>query len=126
MPLRFVEVAAPATVANHGAGFDILGLALAEPCDVIRAERSDQPGVTITEITGDQGRLPRDPAKNTAGIAAHFLLKQLGIQEGISLSIHKGLSLESGLGSSAASAVGAVVAVNALFGERLSRLELLP
>ncbi|HVO44580.1 MAG TPA: homoserine kinase [Aggregatilineales bacterium] len=121
-----VEVTAPATVANLGVGFDVLGLACNEPADVIRAECIPTPGVIIDAIEGDDHRLPRDPLKNTAGIAAAYVLKQLGVTEGIKLAIGKGLPLESGLGSSAASAVGAAVAVNALFGSPLSRTELLP
>ncbi len=123
---RAVEVFAPATVANLGIGFDILGLALAEPYDTIIAERVDEPGVCIVSITGDEGRLPLEPDRNTAGIAAFYVLNQLGIRDsGVRLSITKGLPLESGLGSSAASAVGAAVAANALFGSRLQRHELL-
>jgi len=124
---RAVEVFAPATVANLGPGFDILGLALAEPYDTIIAERLDEPGVCIASITGDDGRLPLEADKNTAGIAASYVLNQLGIREsGVCLSITKGLPLESGLGSSAASAVGAAVAVNTLFGSPLTRHDLLP
>jgi homoserine kinase len=124
---RSVEVFAPATVANLGPGFDILGLALAEPYDVIYAERVDEPGIVIDQIIGDGGKLPRDPKKNTASIAAALVLQQLMIQSsGVVLSIQKGLPLESGLGSSAASAVGAAVAVNALFGNSLRRQDLLP
>ncbi|MCC7446353.1 MAG: homoserine kinase [Anaerolineae bacterium] len=123
---RSVEVFAPATVANLGPGFDILGLALAEPYDTIIAERRDEPGVCITSITGDGGRLPLEADKNTAGIAASCILNQLGIRDsGVCLSITKGLPLESGLGSSAASAAGAAVAVNALFGNPLTRHDLL-
>jgi homoserine kinase len=122
-----VEVFAPATVANLGPGFDILGLALAEPYDVIDARRIDEPGVFIESITGDDGRLPLEPEKNTAGIAAACVLDQLMIRSsGVALSIQKGLPLESGLGSSAASAVGAAIAVNALFGNSLRRQDLLP
>ncbi len=124
---RAVEVFAPATVANLGPGFDILGLALAEPYDVIHAERVDEPGVSIRAISGDDGLLPREPEKNTASIAAASILNQLMIRSaGVALSIQKGLPLESGLGSSAASAVGAAVAVNALFGNSLRRQDLLP
>jgi homoserine kinase len=72
-------------------------------------------GVCITDIVGDQGRLSRDPAKNTAGIAAQALLTILGETRGVSLTIRKGLPLSSGLGGSAASAVAAVVAVDRLF-----------
>jgi homoserine kinase len=124
---RAVEVFAPASVANLGPGFDILGLALSEPYDVVYAERTDEPGVTILAISGDQGRLPREPDKNTASIAATWVLEQLMIRSsGVALSIQKGLPLESGIGSSAASAVGAAVAVNALFGNSLRRQDLLP
>lgn len=124
---RRVEARAPATVANLGPGFDILGMALAEPFDTVIAERADAPGVTIADISGDSGRLPRDPARNTAGIAAAAVLEQIGARDtGVRLTIHKGLPLASGMGSSAASAAGAAVAVNALFGERLARPDLIP
>jgi homoserine kinase len=72
-------------------------------------------GVRIDDISGDDGRLPRDAARNTAGIAADALLKAAGDRRGVSLRVRKGLPLASGLGGSAASAAAAVVAVNALF-----------
>jgi homoserine kinase len=120
------EVFAPATVANLGVGFDILGLALEEPGDVIVAEHREEPGAAIHLIEGDGGRLPHDPAKNTACVAANSVLQLLEISTGVRLTLHKGLPLASGLGSSAASAVAAAVAVNALFGSPLSSAELLP
>ncbi len=122
-----VEVFAPATIANLGAGFDILGMAVESPFDTIYAERTNEPGIVVDSITGDGERLPRDPQKNTAGIAAQFVLNQLMIKDsGVLLRIHKGLPLESGMGSSAASAAGAAIAVNALYGNSLLREELLP
>jgi homoserine kinase len=126
MAFTVAEAFAPATVANLGVGFDILGLALREPGDIVRVERMAEPGVVITHVEGDRGLLPRDPLKNTAGIAANSVLKTIGVSEGVSISLYKHLPLASGLGSSAASAVAAAVAVNALFGEPLSRTELLP
>ncbi len=124
---RAVEVFAPATVANLGPGFDILGLALSAPYDIVYAERVEEPGVFIRAISGDDGKLPREPEKNTASIAAACILEQLMIRSaGVVLDIQKGMPLGSGLGSSAASAVGAAVAVNALFGNSLHRKELLP
>jgi homoserine kinase len=126
MPLSSAEAFASATVANIGVGFDILGLALQGVGDIIRAELNDGQGVTIAAIHGDQGKLPRAAAKNTAGIAAMSLMNALGRREGVALTIEKGLPLASGLGGSAASAVAAVVAVNALFDDPLSREELLP
>jgi homoserine kinase len=123
---QIVEVYAPATIANLGPGFDIVGMAFEEPFDTIRAERSETAGVTIEAITGDGGKLSLDPSKNTAGIAASYALKQIGSTAvGVKLTLHKGLPLASGLGSSAASAAGGAVAVNALFDNPLKRLQLL-
>src|SRR5215207_2626027 len=120
------EAFAPATVANLGVGFDILGLALREPSDTVRAELRDEPGAAIISIEGDGGKLSYDPAKNTAAIAANHVLKTVNAANGVNLTLIKGLPLASGLGSSAASAVAAAVAVNAALGEPLSRAELLP
>ncbi len=124
--MPFATAFAPATIANLGVGFDIIGLALREPGDTVRAEFSDAPGVTVAAIEGDGGRLPRDPAKNTACVAAQTVLRTVGETRGVALSIQKGLPLASGMGSSAASAVAGAVAVNALLGSPLSKAELLP
>jgi homoserine kinase len=75
-------------------------------------------GVIIESIKGDDGRLPREAARNTAGVAALTLLTKLGERRSVGLSIRKGLPLSSGLGGSAASAAAAVVAVDALVGGR--------
>jgi homoserine kinase len=107
---------APATVSNVGCGFDILGFALDAPGDIVLAAPLDRAGVEIAAIEGDEGRLPRDPARNTAGAAAASLLTRLGSVHGVRLTIRKGMPLASGIGSSGASAVAAVVAVNELFG----------
>ena len=114
---------APATVANLGVGFDIIGLALHEPGDIVRAEWSDdhEPGVRIARIDGDGGKLSRNPAKNTASVSAQSVLRLVGETRGVTLHIQKGLPLASGLGSSAASAVAGAMAVNALLGEPLSK-----
>ena len=117
---------APATVANLGPGFDILGLALAEPGDTVTVGHSDAPGVNLKGITGDGGQLPREPEKNTAYVAALHVLRTVAPGQGIDLWLEKGLPLASGLGSSAASAVAAAVATNALFGNPLTTGELLP
>ncbi len=89
------------------------------PCTspAIRSPRRGQlTGVHITDISGDDGRLPREAKRNTAGVAAEALLRAVGETRGVSLSIVKGLPLSSGLGGSAASAAAAVVAVDALIG----------
>ncbi len=121
-----VEAFAPASMGNVGIGFDILGLAFQEPGDRVIAELSEDIGVTIAQIYGDEGQLPRQAEKNTAGVAVISYLKYIRAEVGIRLTIYKGLPLASGLGSSAASAVAAVVAANALLGDALPRRELLP
>jgi homoserine kinase len=115
--MESVTAFAPATVSNVACGFDVLGFALHAPGDEVTAHLAES-GVRIDAITGDQDRLPRDAAKNTAGIAAQALLNLLGERRGVALTIRKGLPLSSGLGGSAASAVAAVVAVDGLFNAR--------
>ena len=124
--MRFATAFAPATVSNVACGFDVLGFALGSPGDEVTARFvDDATAVRIDEIVGDKGRLPRDAAKNTAGVAAQTLLTRLGERRGIALTIRKGLPLSSGLGGSAASAVAAVVAVDALLGANTPRDTLL-
>src|SRR5207248_11624398 len=108
-----VTAFAPATVSNVACGFDVLGLALEAPGDEVTA-RFAPSGVAIDDIIGDGGRLPREASRNTAGIAAQTFLARLDERRGVALTIRKGLPLSSGLGGSAASAVAAVVAVDAL------------
>ena len=115
---------APATVANLGPGLDVLGLALAAPGDRVTARFADARGVTIALVTGDEGVLPLDPEKNTAGIAAAATLAKAGIATGVALTLHKGMPIGSGLGSSAASAAAAAYAVNLLIGSPLRKAEL--
>jgi homoserine kinase len=112
--MKEVTAFAPATVSNVACGFDVLGFALASPGDEVTA-RLVPAGVSIDSIAGDDGRLPRDAARNTAGVAARALLTAVGEHRGVALTIRKGLPLASGLGGSAASAAAAVVAVDALF-----------
>ncbi len=118
------KVFAPASVANVACGYDVLGFALDKPGDEIVVNKSDGKGLKITKITG--GKLPYDPEKNTAGYAALKLLEHLEYTGGIEMQIHKKMPFGSGLGSSAASAAGAVMAVNMLLQKPLSKAELLP
>jgi homoserine kinase len=111
-----IAVYAPGSVSNVACGFDIMGFALDEPGDVVIAAQQDAAGVSITSIEGDGGRLTRDPLKNTASAAVAELLRRLETTRGVALTIHKGLPLASGIGSSGASAVAAVVAANELLG----------
>lgn len=107
------EAFAPATVSNLGPGFDCLGLALRAKGDVVRARWREAPGVALLRITGDDGKLPLDPTRNTAAVAAAALLRKHAPAAGVELELDKGLPLGSGLGSSGASAAAAVVAVDA-------------
>src|SRR4051812_40901142 len=108
MTERRVTAFAPATVSNVACGFDVLGFALDSPGDEVTARfDADAPkrgSLVIEDITGDGGRIPRDAARNTAGVAAQALLRTIGEHRGIALTIKKGLPLSSGLGGSAASA----------------------
>ena len=116
-----VTAFAPATVSNVACGFDVLGFALEAPGDEVTARFTGRADtlVSIDDIVGDEGRLPRDARRNTAGVAAQALLTRLGEHRGVTLTIRKGLPLSSGLGGSAASAVAAVVAVDALLGANM-------
>lgn len=123
---RSVTAFAPGSVGNIGPGLDILGLALAGEGDTVRAEWADQPGIHILEP--GHVDLPTDPNRHTSGLAARAVLDRAGHhcapERGISVSVRKGLPLSGGQGGSAASAVAAAVAVNALLGNPLDRLEL--
>jgi homoserine kinase len=113
-----VTVRAPATSANLGSGFDVFGLALDRPADVVSVERAER---TTIEVTG-AGRqfIPEDPKRNTVGAVAEALDAPAHIR------IDKGIRPASGIGSSAASAAGAALALNELYDRGLSRRELVP
>jgi homoserine kinase len=121
-----VTVFAPATVANVASGFDVLGFALESPGDAVTLRREPKSSVRVASITGDNGRLPRDPAKNTSAVAAAAFLAEIGNPFGVSIELDKRMPLSSGLGSSAASAVAAVVAANILAGSPYPAEKLLP
>jgi len=121
-----IKAFAPATIANLGVGFDVLGMAVDTLGDYVTVEKSTEQGVEIVEITGDDGRLPKDPVENTAAVAAQSVLNAIDSQDGVRIWLEKGLPLASGMGSSAASAVAAAVAVNKLYDEPLTRDDLLP
>ncbi len=116
---------APASVGNVAIGFDILGFAVDALGDRVTVARRAAPGVTISAITGTSADLPLEPEHNTAGRALLALSASLALDFGLEMQIEKGIPLGSGLGGSAASAVGAVVAANALLPAPCSKLELL-
>ncbi len=116
---------APATVGNVGIGFDILGHTVEAIGDRVRVTRVPEPGIRIKAITGVAIDLPLEAERNTAGQALRALAAAAHIDFGIEVEIEKGIPLGSGLGGSAASAVAAVVAGNALLATPLPKLELL-
>jgi len=118
--LEQVSVFAPGSASNLGPGFDCLGVALSGRGDRVTARRSSRAGVRVVEVSDP--RIPLQPEKNTAALAATAALRLAGAsQEGVELSIEKGLALAAGLGGSAASAVAGAVAADALLGCGLSR-----
>lgn len=121
-----LSVWAPATVANVASGFDVLGFALDAPGDEVTLTRTEGRRIRVTSVTGDGGKLPLDPEKNTAAVAAGAFLRSLGMPFGIDVELRKRMPLSSGLGSSAASAVAAAVAANELAGRPVSARDLLP
>lgn len=121
-PKKEIVIQCPATIANLVCGFDILGMALQEPFDTLKATMTDSPGISITHT--DSYGLPTDPQKNVAGVALQALLSTLKKPVGFNLEIHKNILPGSGLGSSAASAMGAVAAANMLLGNPFNFLQL--
>jgi homoserine kinase len=121
-----VKAFAPATVANVSCGFDIFGFAVDQPGDEVVVQKTEGSSVIIESIEGDEGRLPKEVDRNTAGVAVLAYLRSIGSDAGLSIRLTKKLPLGSGMGSSAASSVAALVAVNHLFGEPLTRRQLLP
>ncbi len=117
-----VLVHAPATVANMVCGFDVLGFAVNDPYDEMHISFTKEPGITI--INEDAYNLPVDPEKNVAGAALQSMLEEIEEPIGLALRICKHIKPGSGVGSSAASAAGAVVAANRLLGDRFSRADL--
>ena len=114
--MKTIRVFAPATIANLGPGFDVLGLAVAGDGDIVEVRQLDGPDIAIEHISGDGGQLTLDPTKNTAGVAAAHALKIIGTDKGVAIKLYKGMPLGSGLGSSAASAAAAAWAVACLGG----------
>lgn len=122
-----VKVFAPATVANVVCGFDVLGFAVNEPGDEVIMRITDTPGVIISKITGDEGRLPLNPAKNTVSASVQDYLKHIGRTDlGIDIELHKKMPIGSGLGSSSASTVAGLFAINTLMDNMLTAQELVP
>ena len=120
--IRIVKVLAPATVANLVCGFDVLGMCLNEPNDLMEIRLLDEKKIII--ISADGYPLPLDPMQNTAGAPLVEMLLEIPDNIGFEVTIHKKIKPGSGIGSSAASAAGAVVGANHLLGNFFSKQDL--
>ena len=117
--MRAIKIHSPATVANLVCGFDVLGMCLNEPYDVMEIGLLDERQVFVRSADGYS--LPSDPAQNTAGAPLLAILEEIREPIGFDVCIHKNIKPGSGIGSSAASAAGAVVAANHLLGNIFTR-----
>ena len=120
--MKAIKLFCPATIANVSCGFDVLGLALEAVGDVMTVRKTSQKGIVITQITGQP--LPLETEKNVAGVAGLAFLEKSAYEGGFEIAIDKRIKPGSGIGSSAASAAGAVWAMNELTGRSFSPLEL--
>jgi homoserine kinase len=120
--MNSVKILSPGTVANLVCGFDVLGLALNDPCDVMTLRRTSTPGLVIKNL--DDFGLPEDPVKNVAGVSLLSLMAALPEPIGLEMTIDKKIKPGSGIGSSAASAAGSVAAANILLGNVFTKTEL--
>lgn len=121
LDLKKITVKSPGTVANLVCGFDILGMALNEPYDIMHLKLLDEPMVVI--INKDDFNLPTEPEKNVAGVVLLSIIERMNHKKGFEVVIEKHIKPGSGIGSSAASAAGAAVAANHLLGNIFSRDE---
>ena len=118
-----IKIFSPASVSNLCCGFDVLGFSIDGIGDELKITKSFTKGINIKEIKGYN--VPLENNKNTASVAAQALLDHLNINQGFDIEINKKIKPGSGIGSSAASAVGAVYGVNKLLGNPLKHEELL-
>jgi len=117
-----IKIFCPATIANVSCGFDVLGLALDTVGDEMTIRKVEKKGVRITKIIGQD--LPLETHKNVAGVAALALLAETDTLFGFEIEIDKRIKPGSGIGSSAASAAGAVWALNELLGKPFNTTDL--
>jgi homoserine kinase len=124
---KSIRVFAPATVANVVCGYDVLGFAVNAPGDEVVMRLTETTGITISKITGDDGKLPLNPEKNTVSASVQHYLNHIGKPDlGVDIELHKKMPIGSGLGSSSASTVAGLFAINSLFDNLLTNKELVP
>ena len=121
--METIRIFSPATVANVGCGFDVLGFCLDKVGDEMLVKKSHRKGIFITKIEGFE--LPYDVHENVAGVSALAMYAELDVDFGFEIEIYKQIKPGSGIGSSAASAVGSVFGMNYLLGNPFSKIELI-
>lgn len=119
-----IKLFCPATIANLSCGFDVLGLCLDNVGDEMTIRKTAEKGIKITKIVGAD--LPLETEKNVAGVAALAMISNLNLDFGFEIEIYKKIKAGSGIGSSAASAAGAVFGINELLGRPFSTKDLIP
>ena len=117
-----IKLFCPATIANLSCGFDVLGLCLDNVGDEMVIRKSAQKGIRITKIVGAD--LPLETENNVSGVAGLALLETVDADFGFEIEIYKNIKAGSGIGSSAASSVGAVFGINTLLGYPLSLIHI--
>jgi len=124
-PLTQVTMKAPATSANLGPGFDVFGLALEQPVDIVTIKLNLGRNIKI-EVTGVQANtISLLPDRNTAGVVAKYMTEEFKLRTGLTIKIHKGIWPGKGMGSSAAPAAATAYGINYLFNLKLSNQQLI-
>jgi len=123
---KTIKVFAPATVANLACGFDIMGLAIDKPGDVVELTPNTTGELLIRKITGDGGKLSLNPLQNTVSVAIASFLQSIHSRQGFDIVLRKQMPLGSGMGSSAASSAAGAMAVNEFFGRPYAKEQLVP
>ena len=112
--MDFVQIKSPATIANLSCGFDILGLCIDNPSDLIKISKINDKTVKIIIEDSEFSNIPNDPKLNTGGLPALKIIEDLNLDFGFEITLKKGIPLSGGLGSSAATAIGVVKGINFL------------
>jgi homoserine kinase len=121
--MNSIKVFSPASVSNVCCGFDVLGFSIEGLGDEMIIQKSNSKGIKIKRVIGY--KVPHEIKKNTASVASQALLDYLGVDDGFDIEIKKNIKPGSGIGSSAASAVGAVYGINKILGNPLKKEDLL-
>lgn len=118
-----IKIFSPATVANVGCGFDVLGLCLDKVGDQMVIRKTQRKGIFITKIEGFE--LPYAVHENVAGVSALAMYNELNVDFGFEIEIYKQIKPGSGIGSSAASAAGSVFGMNYLLDNAFDKIDLI-